>query len=190
MLTLVARKWWVLLLNGLCAIAFGLMAFAWPGVTVVALVILFGAYCLADGITAVTASLGRDEKGKSWGQMLFIGIISIAAGITAPVWPGMTAVVLLMIIAFWAIVRGFIEIIAAIELRKVIQNEWLLILAGAASVLFGVVLIARPGVGALALIWVIGVFAMLRGFLLVALAFKLRGHHRHATPTAASAEVK
>ena len=190
MLTVVARKWWVLLLNGICGIIFGLMAFAWPGITVVALVILFGAYCLADGITAVTASLGRDEKGKSWGQMLFIGLISIGAGITALVWPGITAMILLFVIAFWAIVRGITEIVAAIELRKVIQNEWLLILAGAVSVLFGVILIAHPGAGALAVIWVIGAFALLRGLLLVTLAFKLRGHHRHAIPSAASAEAK
>jgi uncharacterized membrane protein HdeD (DUF308 family) len=184
LLVAIARKWWVLLLNGLCAILFGVMAFAWPQVTLLALVILYGVYCLADGITALGASLARREEGRPWGRMLLIGIVSIAAGVVTFLWPGITAIALLVIIAVWAIIHGITEIIAAIELRKFIHNEWLLILAGVVSVLFGVVMIARPGVGALSLIWVIGTFAILHGLLLVALAFKLRGL-AHAVPPAA-----
>ena len=190
MLTVVARKWWVLLLSGVCSVLFGLMAMAWPGVTLAALVILFGAYCLADGITAVAVALGRDEKGKSWGQMLLIGGISIAAGIGTMVWPGMTALLLLTIIAFWSIVRGVVEISAAMELRKAVQNEWMLILAGVVSIAFGVILLIHPGAGALAVIWLIGAFALLRGGLLVVLALRLRGHHQRATQPVASTAAK
>lgn len=179
----VARKWWVLLLNGLCAILFGVMAFVWPQVTLMALVFLFGVYCLLDGITALSASMSRKDEGRPWGRMLTMGIISIAAGVVTFVWPGMTAIMLLVIIAVWAIIHGVTEIIAAIELRRVIHNEWLLALAGVVSVLFGIVMIARPGVGALSLIWVIGTFAIVHGLLLVAFAFKLRGL-AHTTPPA------
>ncbi len=176
MLSALARNWWVLLLNGICAIVFGVLAFTWPGVTLLALVTLYGVYCLADGITAIGATIGaKDNAGRSWWQMLFVGVLSIAAAITAFVWPQITAVALLIIIAIWAIMRGVFEIVAAIALRKVIDNEWMLGLAGAASVVFGVALIARPGLGALALIWMIGAFAILRGLLLTGLAFKLRG---------------
>ena len=175
MITALARKWWVLLINGLCAIAFGLMAFAWPGVTLVALIFLFGLYCLIDGITAIMASVARDDRGRSWWQMLLIGLISIAAGIAVFAWPGITAVTLLMFIAFWAIVRGTFEILAAIELRKVIEHEWLLVLSGIVSIVFGLLLVSRPGAGALAVVGLIGTLAIIRGCLLIGLAFRLRG---------------
>jgi uncharacterized membrane protein HdeD (DUF308 family) len=176
MLSALARNWWVLLLNGIVAIVFGVLAFTWPGVTLLALVTLYGVYCLADGITALWASFSaKDGAGRSWGHMLFVGIISIGAGITAFVWPHITAYALLVLIAIWAIMRGVFEIVAAISLRKVIDNEWMLGLAGAASVLFGLAVIARPGLGALAIVWMIATFAILRGAILTGLAFKLRG---------------
>jgi len=175
MLTALARNWWVVLLNGLAAIAFGILAIAWPGPTLLVLIILFGAYCLADGITAIYASFARNEKGATWWQMLLLGVVSILAGIAAFAWPGLTALALVMVIAAWSVVHGIFEIIAAIELRKVIDNEWLLALAGVVSILFGIVLFARPGEGALALVWVIGFFAIARGVLLVMLSFRLRG---------------
>ncbi len=173
MLRGLTRKWWMLLLNGLCAIVFGLIAFARPGLTLLSLAIIFGIYCLADGITMIMTSFSRGHDGKSWGHLLFLGIISLGAGIAALFWPAMTALGLLLIIALWAIFRGVSEILAAIELRKVIDNEWLLILGGIVSVLFGIIMIARPGVGALSLIWIISAFAIAHGILLVALAFKL-----------------
>jgi len=175
MLHALAKNWWVILLNGLCAIAFGVLAIAWPGLTLLALIIMFGVYCLADGITAIIASFAKNEKGAPWWQMLLIGVVSIGAGICAFAWPGLTALTLVMIIAAWSIARGIFEIIAAIELRKVIDNEWLLILAGVVSIIFGIVLFARPGPGALALVWVIGFFAIARGVLLVMLSLRLRG---------------
>ena len=169
-----ADKWWMLLLNGLGAIVFGLLAFAWPGVTLLVLVTLFGIYCIVDGVTALMAARARRSGDRKWGWMLFVGIVSILAGIAAFAWPGLTAMALLFMIAVWAIVHGVLEIIAAIELRKVIDNEWMLALAGVVSALFGIVLIARPGAGALGLVWLIGSFALIHGVLLVMLAFKLR----------------
>ena len=178
-----ARKWWILMLNGLCAIAFGVMAFVWPGLGLLTLIILFGVYCIADGITAVGASLARSGDGRSWALMLVAGLISIAAGTVAFARPGLTAYALLILIAVWAMLRGVFEIVAAIELRKLIRNEWFLILAGAVSILFGAVLIARPGAGALAVIWLIGAAAIARGVLLEILSLRLRGE-LHGAQTA------
>lgn len=174
MLHALARQWWVLLLNGLCAIAFGILAFAWPGLTLLALIWLFGVYCLADGITAIVVSITKHERGMWW-QMLILGIVSVVAGIGAIAWPGLTAIALATFIGVWALIRGIFEIIAAFELRKVIDNEWLLALAGLVSILFGIVMVARPGEGAMALVWVIGFYAIARGTLLVMLAIRLRG---------------
>jgi len=175
MLNALARNWWVFLLNGICAIAFGVMSFAWPGITLLALVIMFGVYAVGDGLTAILASfIGEDESGRSWWQLLFIGIVGLLAGVGAVIWPGITAMALLVMIGFWAISRGILEILAAITLRKIIDNEWLLGLAGAASVLFGIVLIARPGAGVLAMIWLISAFAVVHGVLLVSLGLKVR----------------
>src|SRR5262245_17492647 len=116
MLAGIARQWWVLLLNGLCSILFGVMAFAWPGLTLFTLVLMFGFYCLADGITALMASFAtRSASGQFWWQMFLVGLLSIAAGLSALSYPGATAVVLLVMIAAWAIVRGIAEIVAAIE---------------------------------------------------------------------------
>lgn len=187
MLMELARKWWVLLLNGICAIIFGIIAFTWPGMTLLWLAIVYGVYCLFDGVTMIIVSVNRSRRGESWGQMLFQGIISLIAGAIALCWPAITAIALLFVIAAWAIVRGITEIIAAVRLRKVISNEWLLVLAGIISVLFGLLLIARPGVGALSVIWIIASFAIVHGIVLIALSFKL---HKlggiTATPTAAT----
>src|SRR5262245_47689041 len=174
MLTVLARKWWLLLINGTGAILFGLMAFAWPGITLLTLVVLYGAYCIVDGVTALAEATARDQEGRAWGRMIFVGIVSIAVGVGAFIWPGITTAALLLIIAIWAILRGVLEIIAAIELRKVIHNEWLLIVAGVLSILFGVALLVKPQAGALAMVWLIGCFAIAHGILRVALAFKLR----------------
>jgi len=172
---LLGDKWWVLLLNGLGAIAFGILAFAWPGVTLIVLITLFGVYCIVDGVTALMAAGARiGREGKSWGWMLFVGIVSILAGVAAFAWPGLTAVVLLTLIAAWAIVRGVLEIVAAIQLRNSIDNEWMLALAGVISVAFGLALLVWPGAGALALIFWIAAFAIVHGLLLTMVAFRVR----------------
>ena len=174
MLQTLARNWWVLLIRGICAILFGLIAFAWPGITLFALVMLFGIYCLLDGITAIGVAVATRASEQSWWQMLVVGLLAILAAITAFSWPGLTAISLLFIMAFWAIARGIVEIVAAIELRKAIEHEWLLALAGVASIAFGTLLIARPGLGALTVVWLIGSYAIFYGMLLAGLAFRIR----------------
>lgn len=175
MLLSLARNWWILLLNGLCAILFGVLAFAWPGLVLDTLIILFGVYCVADGVTAVMASFTKDERGQSWLMMLLGGLLSIASGVVAFAWPGLTAFILLIMMGAWAILRGVFEIIAAVHLRKVLQNEWLLAIAGLISILFGIAILARPNLGALAVVWMIGSLAIAKGVLLAMLAFRLRG---------------
>ena len=174
-----AANWWLLLLRGLAAIAFGLIAFFWPGVTLVALTYLWGAYAVADGIIAISAAFSATggDTGPRWWLGLS-GVISILAGTVAFAYTGMTALVLLMIIAVWAIIIGALQLYAAIELRKVIDNEWWLILSGLLSIAFGAVLIAWPSTGALAVIWTIAWYAVFFGCLFVGLAFRLKKYKR------------
>jgi len=164
-----ARNWWVLLVRGLVSVLFGVMAFMWPGLTLTSLILLYGAYCLVDGIVALFGGAG----GALW-QSILIGLVSICAGLATFFYPGLTALVLLYFIAAWAIVRGIFEIAAAIEFRKVIEGEWLLALAGVASILFGVLIVLYPGVGALSVIWIVGTYAFLFGILLVVLSFRVK----------------
>ena len=176
------RMWWLVLLRGLAAIVFGILAWAWPGVTLITLVLFWGAYALVDGVAALVSGWQTKDSGKPMWQIVLIGVIGIAAGIFTFAQPEVTAVALLILIAAWAIVHGVLEIAAAIRLRKEIRNEWLLIVSGIISVLFGALMIANPGAGAMALLWVIGVFAVAYGALLVILSFKLK---QHAPPKAA-----
>ena len=175
MLRTLAQNWWAVVLRGVCAVLFGLGAFAWPGITLAVLVLLYGAYALADGVLAVVAALaGRQPGGFPWG-MLLAGLAAIAAGVVTFLWPGLTALLLLYLIAAWAIARGVFEIIAAIALRKEIEHEWLLAASGVLSVLLGIFLVLSPGAGALALLWAIGAFAIVAGVLMIALGFRLKG---------------
>lgn len=166
-----SRSWWVYLVRGICAILFGLLAIIWPAITILALVIVFGAYAIVDGVFALFGS-GRGASG-SRGWMIFYGIVSILTGVVVFVWPGITALVLLFLIAIWAIVSGVLEIVAGIRLREVV-NEWMFIISGALSVLFGVLLFVWPGAGALAVVWLIGIMAILYGISLVVLAFRVK----------------
>lgn len=173
MLASVARTWWTLVLRGVLAIVFGVIAWIWPGLTLGALVFLFGAYALIDGVFALVAAASGGERRRM--PLLLEGVLGIVAGVIAVVWPGLTALALLYVIAAWAIVTGVLEIMAAVELRREIDNELLLGLAGLASIVFGVLLIIFPGSGALTVVWVIGAYAVLFGVLLIALGFRLRG---------------
>jgi uncharacterized membrane protein HdeD (DUF308 family) len=169
-----SHYWWMLALRGLVAIIFGVLAFVLPGMTLLTLVFLFGAYAVLNGVLALVHAFSAPKGYPRFGALIVTGLISIAAGVLAFVWPGITALTLVLLIAFWAIVNGVFEIAAAIRLRRVIQHEWLLGLAGVLSVLLGIVMLARPGVGALALVWWIGGFAIAFGALLIALAFRVR----------------
>lgn len=185
LLRALGRTWWLLLLRGIAAIVFGVLAWAWPGVTLITLVLLWGVYALVDGVAALVSGWQSKDGGKPMWQVVLIGVVGIAAGIFTFVSPGVTAIALLLLIAAWAIANGVFQIAAAIRLRKEIESEWLLILSGALSVLFGAFMIARPGAGALAVLWLIGVFAVAYGALLVILAFKLKKHAATTAPAAA-----
>lgn len=168
-----SRTWWIVLLRGLSAITFGILAFVWPGLTLVALVVLYGVYALIDGVLALYAALSGGATVSRW-WLVAAGLLGLAAGIITLLWPGMTAIVLIMFIGAWALGHGIVEIIGAIRLRKEIENEWWLIGSGLLSVIFGLIVITRPGAGALAMIWLIGGYAIAFGCLLVGLALRLK----------------
>lgn len=174
MLQTLAQNWWAIVLRGIAAVLFGLMAFAWPGITLAALVLLYGAFAFVDGVLAVLWSLVRRPGGRfPWGVFL-AGLVGIASGVIAFLWPALTALALLYLVAGWAIVRGVFEIIAAFHLRREIDNEWLLAISGGLSVLLGIILAAAPEAGALALLWWIGSFAVIVGVLTIFLGLRLR----------------
>jgi uncharacterized membrane protein HdeD (DUF308 family) len=166
------RHWWALAVRGLAAVVFGILAFVMPGMTLTVLVLLFGAYALVDGVLAIVSAL-RSGGEHLW-YLLLEGVLSILAGVAALVWPGLTALVLLFIIAGWAILTGILEIISAVRLRKAIDNEWAWIASGVLSVIFGIILLVQPGTGALAVVWLIGAYAVLFGITMIALAWQVR----------------
>jgi len=168
------RNWWVLLVRGLVAIAFGVLVWFQPEISLAALVLLFGAYSMADGILGVWTAIAERKEREHWALLLLEGLLGIGIGILTFLVPGITALALVFYIAIWAVATGVLEIVAAIRLRKEIEGEWLLILSGLVSVVFGVILIAQPGVGALAVLWLIATYAIVFGVLLVILAFKAR----------------
>jgi uncharacterized membrane protein HdeD (DUF308 family) len=174
MIVELARYWWIFALRGVAAILFGIAAFLWPGITVTVLVLLFGAYVLVDGIFNLIAGIQARGERERWWVMILLGLAGIALGVLTFLWPDVTALVLLYFIAAWAIVTGVLEIAAAIRLRKEIEGEWLMALAGIASVIFGILLMVLPGPGAIALIWLIAAYAIVVGVLLLVLAFRLR----------------
>lgn len=184
MVTELARYWWVIAIRGLFAIVFGILAFVWPGITLAALILLFGAYALVDGIFSLIGGFRMAGREGRWWVMVLEGVAGVAVGLLTFFYPGLTAIVLLYFIAAWAVITGVLEIIAAIRLRKEIEGEFWMALAGIASVIFGVLLFVQPGAGALAVLWIIGVYAILFGVFLILLAFRLRGAKGQG-PTAA-----
>jgi uncharacterized membrane protein HdeD (DUF308 family) len=168
------------------AILFGVLTIFRPGVTLAALILLFGAYAVVNGLFTIVAAIANRHGERHWVSLIVSGVLSIALGVLTFLLPGLTGIVLLYLIAAWAIVTGIAEIMTAVKLRQVITGEWLLIVAGVVSVLFGVFLAAFPGPGALAVTLWIGTYAIVIGILLVALAFRLRswGHGHAARGTA------
>lgn len=172
--SMLRRSWWLLLLRGIVAVLFGLTLWLEPGISLSALVLLFGAYCLVDGIFSLWTAIAGPRDNESWWLLLLGGLVGIGIGILTFMSPGVTALALLFYIAIWAIVTGVLEIVAAIRLRKEIDNEWMLLLAGLVSVAFGVLIAARPQAGALGVLWILGFYAIVFGVLLLILAFRVR----------------
>lgn len=159
------------MLRGVVAVLFGILAIAWPGITVLALALLFGVYTLLDGITSIVMGIGQ---GTDRVYLITLGVLGVVAGVIALVWPRITVVVLLVVIAVWAIFAGIMQIAAAIRLRKVIRNEWFLALSGVVALVLGLLLIVQPAEGAIALVIAIATFAVVWGLTLVVLGFRLR----------------
>lgn len=188
MITQFARNWWVLVLRGVMAILFGALAMFWPGITVAVLILLYGAYALVDGVFAVIAAIMNRTQGQRWWTLLE-GLAGIAAGVIAFAWPGLTAFALLYLIAGWAVVTGIFEIIAAIELRREITGEWMLVLNGILSVIFGILIAVFPSAGALSIVWIIALYSWIFGLLMIMLGFQMRGWSQNANSTIAGRPI-
>jgi uncharacterized membrane protein HdeD (DUF308 family) len=176
MLGLVARDWWLFAIRGIAAIVFGILAFIWPERTLAVLVFMFGAYVLVDGVALLVALARGDAVARrnAW-AVAIIGILGIVAGIATFIWPGLTALSLLYLVAFWAIATGVFQVIAAIALRKELDGEFWMVLGGVASIVFGAVLVAFPGDGLLTLVWLIGIWSIVFGVSSLGLAYRLHG---------------
>lgn len=174
MLKMLAGNWWLLLVRGIAAILFGVLAFTMPGLTVSVLVLLFGIYALIDGVSAIITAFRTRGSMSNWWVGALEGVVGIIIGILVLLWPAITALVLLYMIAAWAILTGILEIAAAIQLRKEIEGEFWLVLAGVASIAFGLLAFVYPAAGALSLVIFIAAYAVVFGIALVLLAFRLR----------------
>jgi len=174
----ISDNWWLLLLRGLVAVLFGVLTWLQPGISLAALVLLFGAYAFADGILGVWAAISGRKQHEDWWVLLLWGFVGIGVGIMTFLVPGVTALALLFYIAIWAIASGVLQIVVAIRLRREIADEWLLLLAGLASIVFGALLMLRPAAGALAVLWLIATYAVVFGALLVILSFQARSFGR------------
>jgi uncharacterized membrane protein HdeD (DUF308 family) len=173
-----SRHWWMLVVRGVLALLFGLAAFLWSGPTLATLVLLFGAYALVDGILAIGHGLAEHGKSdRSWVSLL-AGIAGIIIGLVTFAWPAITGLALLYLIAWYAFTKGIFEIATALLLRRVIEKKWLLVLAGIAAIFFGLLMFVYPAAGALAVVWLIGTFALIYGFLLIIAGFQLHGSGR------------
>jgi len=173
LLRALAKNWWLMTLRGVCAVLFGVLALTWPHITLAALVLLFGVYAMADGLISLYAAIRGDTPVSRW-WLALVGALGVGAGLAAFFMPGATALVLLYLIAAWAILVGALEIIGAIRLRKEINDEWMLILSGLLAVAFGAILFMRPAAGALAITLLIGAFAIVLGVMMIMFSLRLR----------------
>jgi uncharacterized membrane protein HdeD (DUF308 family) len=177
-----AKLWWLFILRGVAAIIFGLLALAWPGITLAVLIILFGAYAFADGVFALLHAIrGRDSTESVW-VLLIEGLIGIGVGLITFFEPAVTGIILLFYIAAWSLTTGVLEIVGAINLRRRVSGEFWMLLSGIASIIFALILLIHPGAGALAVAWLIGAYAMVFGVILFALGLRLRGAAATAEP--------
>ena len=181
--SILRRGWWLLVLRGVAAIAFGVLTWIRPAISLAALVLLFGVYALADGLLGLWMALSGRKGNDHWWLLLLASLVGIGVGILTFAAPGITALALLFYIAVWAIATGVLQIVAALRLRREISGEWWLILAGLASVAFGVILISRPAAGALAVVSFIAAYAIVFGVLELMLAFKARSFTAGLSPS-------
>jgi uncharacterized membrane protein HdeD (DUF308 family) len=165
---------WMLMLRGVVAILFGVLAIAWPDLTLVLLVALFAAYALLGGGVSVAVGFRSRHLDRKWWLPLLLGIVSIAAGVYAIVYPGLTALALVLVMGINALITGALDIAISIRLHKVLRGRWLLVLSGAVSMLFGALVLAAPGAGALALVWLVSLHAVVTGVLLLSLGLRTR----------------
>jgi len=169
-----ADHWWAVALRGLIAIIFGLICIIIAPAAILTAIIFFSAYMLVDGVLAIASGIKAARNGKRWGLLILEGLVDIAAGVIAFMWPGLTTIALVLLIGIWAIISGALLVYAAFTL-KLDHGRWWLVLAGVASVIFGILLVASPVVGAVVLTWWVGAYAIAFGILLIILGFKLRG---------------
>lgn len=175
MLGVLSRNWWVLALRGALAVLFGAVVFLTPGIALSALIALIGAYMLVDGVFSIVNGVRDRTTNRNWWVLLLEGVVGIIAGVLTFIWPGVTAVIVLYLVAGWAVVTGVFEILAAIRLREEIEGEIWLGLSGLVSIVFGVVLVLFPGTGILSLLLFVGAYAVVFGIIMIVLAFRLRG---------------
>ncbi len=173
-LGLISKYWWVMLVRGVLAIVFGIIAIVWPGVTLLGLIWLFGAYAIGDGAVEIWSGFQNRSSHDRWWVEILIGLAGIVAGVLVISWPGLSTLALMYLIAAWMLVMGMLQIVYAIRVRKDISNEFWIILSGALSVALGLFFFAFPGDGAVSLVWLIGIYAVFFGVLLVIFSFRAR----------------
>ncbi len=176
-----SRYWWVPVVRGLVAIALGVFAFVWPIATITALVLVFGAVAVADGMLAIGAAIAARKLTSDWWVLLVQGFVGIAIGVLTVVYPAITALALLVLMAVWAIGLGVLQVVAAVKLRRDISGGWWLVLGGLLGIAFGILLMSNPVAGAVAVLWLIGIFAIAWGVMQMVGGFDLRRFTRHAT---------
>jgi uncharacterized membrane protein HdeD (DUF308 family) len=190
MLDMYLRNWWMYAVRGVAAVIFGILALIWPKETMIALVMLFGAYALVDGIFAVLAGIASRRYFERWWAVLLEGVVGIVIGLLTFFWPNIAALGLLYLIAAWALITGILEIVAAIQFRREISGEWAMVLSGLVSILFGVLLFVFPTAGAVSVIWMIGIYAIVFGILEIIFAFRLRSLWHDVKTASATATAK
>jgi uncharacterized membrane protein HdeD (DUF308 family) len=171
---LLMRSWWMLAWRGALAVLFGVLALPWPGITLLVLVVLFSAYALISGAAFVTGAIRYRKTEDKWWIVLLLGIVSLAAGVWAVMLPELTILALVLLMGANALITGVLDITIAIRLRKTLEREWLLALAGTVSIIFGVLVFLFPAAGAFAMVWLASFYLLLTGILLLMLAFRLR----------------
>jgi uncharacterized membrane protein HdeD (DUF308 family) len=176
-----ARNWWAIAIRGVVGIAVGVVAFAMPAATMLALVLLFAAYMLIDGVFAIIAAVRAARQHDRWGLLVLEGIADIVAGAIAVLWPGITVLAFVLLVAAWALVSGTLMVMAAFHLN-IDHGRWWLALGGVASIVYGVLLIVAPLIGALVLTWWFGIYAFVFGAALLVLAFRLKARHDQPHP--------